>query len=98
MFKDVQGKGFSLTFQNGLTIYVWFGYGNFCQNNMMHYNRNVNLANYELKSKDAEIAVWDESERCFKTDTFIDCENNTVKGYLSADEVADLINKVKNYN
>ena len=32
MLKATQNKGFSLTFENNLTISVQFGYGNYCEN------------------------------------------------------------------
>jgi len=35
MLKSTENKGFHLTFQNGYTISVQFGRGNYCMNNMM---------------------------------------------------------------
>ena len=33
MFKITRGTGFQMTFENGWTISVQFGYGNYCDNN-----------------------------------------------------------------
>lgn len=52
MFKITDGKGFHLTFANGLTLSVQFGRGNYCQ------NRNITSDEQFLSSKDAEIAIW----------------------------------------
>jgi hypothetical protein len=96
MLKDIQGKGFHLTFKNGLTISVQFGYGNYCDNRMKSINNPINLFSHKLSSQNAEIGIWDK-EQNWITNTFIDCNGDGVKGYLSADEIADLIFRVKNY-
>jgi hypothetical protein len=62
MFTNISGKGFQLTFNNGNTISVQFGAGNYCE----HYNefpdtKPVNIFSYRKESKDAEIAVWNKS-------------------------------------
>jgi hypothetical protein len=31
-FKSTENKGFQMTFENGWTISVQFGYGNYCDN------------------------------------------------------------------
>ena len=90
MFKIIMGKGFHLKFENGNTISVQFGYGNYCENNKMEEMENVNLWNYERKSETAEIAVWD-SNGNWITKRFIPDLDDNVKGYLSADEVAKII-------
>lgn len=46
--------------------------------------------------ENCEIAIWDKGGE-FVTNRFINCEGDDVKGYLSTDEVADIIYKVKNY-
>ena len=95
MLKDTQGKGFQLTFSNGLTISVQFGYGNYCENHVKKTEDKPNLYSYELSSKDAEVAIWNENNDWITND-FIYCKNDDVIGYLSSDSVADLIYKVKN--
>jgi hypothetical protein len=55
MFKITSGKGFHLSFSNGHTISVQFGYGNYCDN----YNVRKPNAEELTSSSDAEIMVWD---------------------------------------
>ena len=82
MFRITDGKGFHLTFANGWTVSVQFGYGNYCEN----YNKK----NAD-ESKNAEIAAWDEGG------TWFDFGDDTVKAHCTADEVADFIEKVKSF-
>ena len=57
MFKDNQGKGFIITFPNGCTASVAFGYGNYCQTNQTSH-KNPPYA----ESSDAEVAAWWETK------------------------------------
>ena len=90
MLKATQNKGFSLTFENNLTISVQFGYANYCE------NRNYGRIDSVMQSDDvrecinAEIAIWDEENNWFNFGS------DTVKGYVDANEVARWINKVAN--
>ena len=83
MLKSTQNKGFHLTFENGLTISVQFGRGNYCANRWNDNGRDF------TECEDAEIAIWDDrgNEYLFG--------NDTVKGYVSADEVAQYISRVQ---
>lgn len=86
MFRNTQGKGFQMTFENGNTISVQWGAGNYCENgrtDMMAWF-NTKARDIDIKSTDAEIAVWD------KDGNWI----TNVKGYMSADEVLSLMVKV----
>lgn len=87
-FSISQGKGFQMTFANGWTVSVQFGYGNYCENRS--YDRTDFDPGVKPKgeSKDAEIAAWDASG------TWYDFEHDQVKGWCSADEVAAFITKV----
>jgi len=67
--------GFSMTFENGNTISVQFG------EIAMSSNRNK----MQNKSKDAEVCIWN------KYDKILKLEGREVKGYCSADEVANYI-------
>ena len=71
-----------MTFENGYTISVQFGFGNYCENKFSGKN----------KSKDAEIAVFDSKDRFIQVEGMDD----DVKGYCCADKIADYIHKVKN--
>ena len=84
VFKITEGKGFQMTFQNGWTVSVQFGAGNYCENNMMSVSNTP-----KGHSKDAEIAAWD------KDGNWHTFEYDDVKGYCSADEAADFITKIK---
>jgi len=84
-FRIYTNKGFQLTFENGLTISVMFGTGNYCE------NRGASIEDFGKaidSSNDAEIAIWD------KKDNWFDFGGNTVKGWVSSNEVAKWINKV----
>jgi hypothetical protein len=57
MFKITRKKGFHITFENGYTVSVQFGPGNYCDN----YNRRIpedEEACGEEGSTTAECAVW----------------------------------------
>jgi hypothetical protein len=73
-------SGIQMTFENGNTISIQFGYGNYCENK------------HESKEscKDAEIAMWNEKN------VWHDFGSDCVKGYCTMDEVADYINYAKN--
>ena len=91
MFKITRGTGFQMTFENGWTISVQFGYGNYCDNNRhpdgFDFGKNKDV----VQSSDAEIAIWDSEGSWY---TFED--GDTVKGYCSANEVATWIEFTKN--
>ncbi len=84
---------FWLTFKNGYTISVFNGFGSYSENQF-----NTNLRNkFKLDcidSKDCEIAVIYNNE--FVTNKFIDIDNDSVYGFVSSDELVDIIYKVKN--
>lgn len=87
-FASTNNKGFQMTFENGWTISVQFGFGNYCS------NRNHPDGWYASKDvecfscPDAEIAIWDSFGE------YYNFEHDTVKGYCSTDEVAEWITKV----
>ena len=88
--------GFQIRFENGYTISIFNGFGSYSEN---HFNTKLHekMANLNFTdsciSKDCEIAVIYEDIFC--TDKFIETDDS-VKGYINADELADLIIKVKN--
>jgi hypothetical protein len=91
MISSTNNKGFRMTFENGWTISVQFGYGNYCDNN--HHPEGFDFSTKQdiVNSSNAEIAIWDKDGEWF------DFGGDTVKGYCTADEVASWIEKVKNY-
>jgi hypothetical protein len=93
MLKVTGGKGFQMTFANGWTVSVQWGSGNYSD----HYSRiardgesweNVERSVGEQGSKTAEIAAWDASK------TWYNFGGDLVKGYVSADEVAEFIHLI----
>lgn len=91
MFQSTMNKGFHMTFANGNTISVQFGYGNYCNNRNADFNTLLNKE--DVKSETAEIAIWDKSGIWTTKDYFPDqCDD--VVGYLSADQVLELMNRV----
>lgn len=83
--KSTYHTGFTLTFaNNNLTISVQFGSGNYCN------NRVIGLGGSEVNEcPDAEIAVWNEFNQWFNFGS------DTVKGWVSADDVAKWIHAVQ---
>ena len=90
-FNSNNNKGFSMVFENGWTISVQFGYGNYCQNNHhpngFYFSKNQDVTT----SEDAEIAIWDNEGNWYNFGL------DTVKGYCSTNEVAEWIDKVSKF-
>jgi hypothetical protein len=89
MLASTENKGFQLTFKNGYTISVQFGRGNYCSN-----RNNLDKPEEQIvyKSVNAEVAAWDSLGAFVSLDT-----TACPVMYCSADEVAELINKVKSF-
>lgn len=91
---STSGKGFHMTFENGLTISVQWGYGNHCDNKFYNksYLEELNVIKEKglFTGETAEIAVWNAEGK------WMSFEHDQVKGWLSPDTVADYICKVKN--
>ena len=86
-----QRPGFTMTFNNGWTISVQFGYGNYCENNHHPDGYDFFKSRNKITSSNAEIAIWDINGDWYNFGT------DTVKGYCSTDEVAEWIEKVKSF-
>lgn len=85
---------FWLTFENGYTISVFNGFGSYSEN---HFKREtISTSEFaSVDSKDCEVAI--SYEGIFCTNRFINC-NDSVIGYISPDELAKLIYKVKEFD
>jgi hypothetical protein len=83
--------GFTMSFKNGWTISVQFGYGNYCDNG--HHPDGFYFFNKvdRVKAANAEIAIWDKEGEWYNFGA------DTVKGYCSVDEVAEWIDKVSKF-
>lgn len=92
-----------ITFDNGYTISIFNGFGSYSDN---HFNTELisfpNPTNQEQvqkylfqipQSNDCEIAIIGESGLI--TDDILHC-GDSVKGYVSVNELIDIINLVKN--
>ena len=90
-FKSTSNKGFQLTFDNGLTISVQWGIGNYCERRD-HLDAPEAMSVKWVESTTAEIAIWDGSDGWF------DFGSDVVKGYVGADEVAEWISKTSKAN
>lgn len=73
------GSGFQLTFSNGNTISVQFGFGSYCEQKHETTGESV----------DAEIAIWNTEGKWYNFGS------DEVNGYCPADEVADWIHFAK---
>lgn len=72
--------GLQMTFQNGNTISIQFGFGNYCDNKFTG----------KTSCNDAEIAIWNDK------DVWYNFESDQVKGYCNTDEIAKWINFAAN--
>ena len=86
MFKITGKKGFHITFENGFTVSVQFGPGNYCDNYDMEIGRDDERAGAK-GSYNAECAVWGSDG------VMIDrWDGNTVSNRSTAEEVLSLLN------
>ena len=90
-FKSTSNKGFQMTFENGWTISVQFGFMNYCDNKNHPDGHQFAQKSDLVESGDAEIAIWDSNGEWYNFNY------DTVKGYCSANEVAEWIFKVSNF-
>lgn len=99
MLRITDNKGFQLSFKNGLTVSVQFGYGNYCSN-----KKETQHSKTDCRCNNAEVAVF----RTHPDDTVIDSSqwmthkffpkiDDDVVGWLNTDEIATLIRRVKIY-
>ena len=95
-FVSTKSKGFKITFENGLSLSVQWGKGNYCTN---YYGDCYNEFCHGAESETAEVAV-------FKGNKFMDLNlflpeyiqtDGQVAGYLTPDDVVTLLVKVKEY-
>jgi hypothetical protein len=95
MFTSTFNKGFQMTFENGWTISVQWGARNYCENNnFQEYDRDEWTKRDPMYDcNNAEVAIWRKED-----DKWYTFENgDTVKGWSTPDEVAELINKVSKW-
>jgi len=98
-FKITDGKGFHMTFKNGVTVSVQFGVGNYCSN-----HNELTLLGKEKEysswsSHTAEVGIWDKNNKWItKKCPYLDvAEYDDVAGHILADEIIDVLTWAKNY-
>lgn len=80
-----------IKFENGYTISIFNGFGSYSEN---HFNHKLfEKMQDRCNSKDCEVAIIHE-KLGFVTRNFIDSDDS-VKGYISSDELVDIMQKVK---
>lgn len=98
-FESTMRKGFHMTFENGLTISVQWGAGNYCDN-YFPKDRDFTCSK-DASSRTAEVAVFDSSDEFIDPQKFMEESiikgDEQVVGYLTADQVAQIIYNVSKY-
>ena len=69
-------NGFQLAFENGWTISVQWGYGNYCTN----HNKGRDFSPDFIESNTAEIAIWPTEYRGRLTNTWFSFDGDKVLG------------------
>jgi hypothetical protein len=90
-FRVIAGKGFQITFENGHTLSVMFGAGNYC------FNRGERMPlpgdePRDHRSPNAEIAVWDRDGEWVRLEGVH--EGDDVVGWVGPDAVAAIADRV----
>ena len=96
-FVSTMRKGFHMTFENGLTVSVQWGAGNYCDN---HFPEDLDFScKKDAASDTAEVAVLKGNEFLDPQD-FMSYEiggDGMVVGYLSPSGVVDLLVAVRDW-
>ena len=86
-----------ITFKNGYSVSIFNGFGSYSEN---HFNHKLFEKMQDLDfqdqcdSEDCEIAIFHQ-ELGFVTRNFIENCNDSVIGYITPDEIPDIMKKVK---
>lgn len=89
-FQITNAKGFHITFENGWTISVQWGYGNYGDNYSRHWpERTSRKFDDDLQSSEAEIAAWDAKGKWYEFG-----ENGDVLGYQTPAQVLETMNTI----
>lgn len=81
-------KGFTMTFENGMTISVQFGTGNYCSRKSGDARSLSEMKEYTVSSPNAEISIWDANG------TWFNFGNHDAKGFVTPNEVANWIEAI----
>lgn len=90
-FASYRNKGFHITFENGCTVSVQFGVGNYCENRD-RWNVENEADSIMWDSRDAEIAAWDANGDWIRPD--YEDWGDDVSGWRHPHEVLKFINYI----
>ena len=97
-FVSTMRKGFHMTFENGLTVSVQWGAGNYCDN---HFPKNRDFTfSKDAESDTAEAAVFDSHGKIIDPRQFFGYEINSdgeVAGWLDPSQVVELLANVRDW-
>ena len=86
-----------IDFDNGYKLSIFNGFGSYSENHMNFEQHTKILKDKDLlsrwESKDVEVAIIKDGK--FVTSEILDVEDD-IKGYVSVEELIEIINKVKN--
>lgn len=89
MFSITDGKGFQITFQNGCTVSVQWGPGNYCDNHGVQYG--AQRGKLQWQSKVAEVAILLPDGNFYSLP-----DHGDVAGWQTPEEVAKWIEVARN--
>ena len=100
-FRITRGKGFQVTFDNGITLSTQFGAGNYCENHS-YDPQELKRPAKDITCSNAEIAIWQDFDKTWLTrqaykDLFNEDIEDDVKGWIDTSEWAKLIQWCENY-
>ena len=90
MFQICDSKGFQMTFENGVTLSVQFGPGNYCENRSTD-DFNAPRKTHRWKSKDAEVAILLPDGEFYQIQEF-----DQVEGWQTVEDVCKWIEVARN--
>ena len=97
-FKVTRHKGFHITFENGLTVSVQFGVGNYCENRDADFDEAKKTEKWT--SRNAEVAIWDKNDK-WLTKEYVEQKGekayDDVVGWVLPSEVLKILNWAENY-
>lgn len=93
-FKINNGKGFHLTFPNGVTFSTQFGPANYGDN----YDSRIGAEKYDYESNEVEIAAWTKDNHWFdfEKNEFVE-QSSDVAGYIPMDRWLEYLEIFKGY-
>lgn len=98
-FVSTMRKGFHMTFENGLTVSVQWGAGNYCDN---HFPSDLDFTfSKDAESNTAEVAIFGADGEFIDPQMFFKHEINSdgaVAGWLTSGEVAELLVNVRDWS